>query len=77
MKIASSPSLGPAVRESREALGLSLTDMAAMIGISYNSLYRLECNQRAFDTAWMPLLPKPVRMAARSALIRDVTGLQV
>jgi transcriptional regulator with XRE-family HTH domain len=45
--------LGARLRELREARGLSLRDVASLVGGSYNTIYRLEHNEMGMPEQWM------------------------
>jgi DNA-binding XRE family transcriptional regulator len=48
------------LRDRRQALGMSQTDLAQTLGISVWCLNRVEHGKRSFDTSWLPRLPTPI-----------------
>jgi transcriptional regulator with XRE-family HTH domain len=55
------------LRDRRQALGMSQTKLAQMLGISVWCLNRVEHGKRSFDASWLPRLPMP--MAKRVAYL--------
>lgn len=65
-------SIGKVLRETRRELGMSQSDVAALLGVSLWSYHRVEHGTRSFDPAWVRLLPATMCIRIADTVASDL-----